>query len=125
MTTAATEPQANRLHLSAPAAQQRSERLGLWERFARNRLALFSFGAILLLILVSVFGPTFYRVDPNYQDYSAINAWPMRGHPLGADSLGRDTLARILKGLRVSLLVALYVETLNIGVGASLGLLAG
>jgi peptide/nickel transport system permease protein len=39
--------------------------------------------------------------------------------------LGRDTLARLLYGLRISLLVAFYVETINILVGGSMGLLAG
>ncbi|MCB0096300.1 MAG: ABC transporter permease, partial [Caldilineaceae bacterium] len=96
-----------------------------WMRFARNRLALGSLIVILLLCLLAITGPRFYPVDPNYQDYAAINAWPSAAHPLGADSLGRDTLARITKGLRVSLLVAFYVELLNIGVGATLGLLAG
>ena len=96
-----------------------------WERFAQNRLALTSFVIIVLLCLLAIGGPRFYQTDPNYQDYNAINAWPSATHPLGADSLGRDTLARIIKGLRVSLLVAFYVELLNIGVGATLGLLAG
>jgi peptide/nickel transport system permease protein len=80
---------------------------------------------VLILILLAAVGPRFYQVDPNYQNYSTINGWPAAEFPLGTDSLGRDTLARILKGMRVSLLVAFYVEVLNIGVGASLGLLAG
>ena len=124
MTTATTKAPADALNLATPTPQ-RSERRGLWQRFAQNRLALFSLIAIFLLVLLSLLGPLFYRVNPNFQDYGAINSWPTPAHPLGADSLGRDTLARILKGLRVSLLVALYVETLNIGVGASLGLIAG
>ena len=99
--------------------------LTFWLRFAQNRLALASLVLIVVLILLAAIGPRFYPTDPNYQDYDAINAWPAAGHPLGADSLGRDTLARIIKGLRVSLLVAFYVELLNIGLGATLGLLAG
>jgi ABC-type dipeptide/oligopeptide/nickel transport system permease subunit len=99
--------------------------LNFWQQFAQNRLALFSFWLILLLIVLSMLGPAIYHVDPNRQDYDAINAWPSAAHPLGADSLGRDTLARILLGLRVSLLVAFYVETINIFLGAGFGLLAG
>ncbi len=124
MTTATTQAQSTGLDLTK-STPQRAERRGLWHRFAQNRLALFSLVAIFLLVLLSLLGPLFYRVNPNYQDYGAINSWPTAVHPLGADSLGRDTLARILKGLLVSLLVALYVEALNIGVGASLGLIAG
>ncbi|MEZ4617519.1 MAG: ABC transporter permease [Caldilineaceae bacterium] len=96
-----------------------------WARFARNRLAFGSLMVIVLLSLLAIGGPYLYQADPIYQDYAAINAWPNAVHPLGADSLGRDTLARIIKGLRVSLLVAFYVELLNIGVGGTLGLLAG
>ena len=77
------------------------------------------------MIAAAVLGPILYPVDPNYQNYTAINAWPSAAHPLGTDSLGRDTLARILAGLRVSLIVVFYVELLNIGVGATLGLIAG
>lgn len=125
MTNATNEVKSTGLNLTASATAPHSERRGLWQRFTRNRLALVSLGIILLLVLLSLLGPLLYQVDPNYQDYGAINSWPTRAHPFGADSLGRDTLARLLKGLRVSLLVALYVETLNIGVGASLGLIAG
>ncbi len=44
---------------------------------------------------------------------------------LGTDRLGHDTLARLLAALRVSLLVAAVVETINIAVGGGLGLVAG
>lgn len=103
----------------------RPGRRGFWARFARNRLALLSLIAGMSLILLAVAGPLVYRVDPNHQNYDAINAWPSAAHPLGADSLGRDTTARLMAGLRVSLTVAFYVEVLTIAVGATLGLLAG
>ena len=88
----------------------------------RNRLALVSLFLAAGLLVAALLG-LLYAVDPNYQN-SAINAWPSAAHPLGTDSLGRDTL-RILAGLRVSLIVVFYVELLNIGVGATLGLIAG
>ena len=94
-------------------------------RFAANRLALFSLAVIVLLLLLAAVGPDLWPLSATDQDYDAINAWPTPAHPLGADNLGRDTLARLLRGLRVSLLVAVYVETLNIVLGATLGLLAG
>ena len=104
---------------------RRPASLSLWARFARNRLALASFFFIVVLAMFAAVGPLIYPVDGNRQDYAAINAWPSAAHPLGADSLGRDTLARILRGVRVSLLVAIYVELLTIVLGAGLGLLAG
>jgi oligopeptide transport system permease protein len=116
------------LSAAAPAAEQVGPppaRRGWWGRFARNRLALVSLCLAVVVIAAATLGPTLYGVDPNYQNYTAINAWPSAVHPLGTDSLGRDTLARILAGLRVSLIVVFYVELLNIGVGATLGLIAG
>lgn len=108
---------------AALSAGDRSRTLG--GRFAANRLALFSLALIALLVLLAALGPEVWTFSATDQDYDAINAWPAPAHPLGADNLGRDTLARLLLGLRVSLLVAVYVETLNIVLGAALGLLAG
>lgn len=107
------------------AVQPPSAGRNFWRQFTRNRLALLSFWFIFLLILLCTFGPVINPVDPNRQNYDAINAWPSAEHLLGTDSLGRDTLARLLWGLRVSLLVAFYVETINIVLGAGFGLLAG
>ena len=60
-----------------------------------------------------------------YQDYNAINEGPSALHWFGADYLGRDVLTRLLTAIRVSLTVALVVEAINIGVGGTLGLIAG
>lgn len=80
---------------------------------------------LLALVLLAVVGPLVYRVDPVKQDVENLRAFPSAQHPLGTDDLGRDTLARLMIGLRVSLLVAVAVEAFNIIVGAGLGLLAG
>lgn len=94
-------------------------------RFASNRLALVSMIGLLLLIALAVFGPQIYPQSAIKLDYAAINAVPSANHWFGTDNLGRDTLARLMLGLRVSLIVAAYVEALNILLGVSLGLLAG
>jgi peptide/nickel transport system permease protein len=96
-----------------------------WLRFASNRLALVSMIGLLLLVTVAVFGPQVYPQSAVKLDYAAINALPNPDHWFGTDNLGRDTLARLMLGLRVSLIVAVYVEALNILLGVSLGLLAG
>ncbi|MCC6803195.1 MAG: ABC transporter permease [Anaerolineae bacterium] len=95
------------------------------QRFAVNRLAVVSLVGLITLVLVALFGPGLHVYSANTPDYSAINALPSAAHWFGTDNLGRDTLARLMMGLRVSLLVAFYVEALNILLGATLGLLAG
>jgi oligopeptide transport system permease protein len=118
--------QVDQVDMTIPTPGEREPaRRSLLRRFVRNRLALASLLFILAFVFLSLLGPVIYGVDPNRQHYDAINAWPSPAHLLGTDSLGRDTLARILLGLRVSLLVAFYVETINILLGGGLGLLAG
>ncbi|MFL5734374.1 MAG: ABC transporter permease [Chloroflexia bacterium] len=100
-----------------------------------DTLAAASLIFIVLMIVLAVIGPPIYQrlAPPNleeyhtyyFQDYENINSWPSTLHWLGTDSLGRDTLARLMAGLRVSLLVAAFVQVVNVGLGASLGLLAG
>lgn len=50
---------------------------------------------------------------------------PSLAHPFGTDQLGRDLLSRVIFGARVSLAIALGATTIGVGVGGSLGLLAG
>lgn len=107
----------------------------VWTRLRRDPIAFASLIFIIAVIVAASIGPPIYEqlTLPNlheyhtytYQDYESINSWPSSLHWLGADAVGRDTLARLLMGLRVSLLVAAFVEIINIGLGASLGLLAG
>ncbi|MEO8393789.1 MAG: ABC transporter permease [Chloroflexota bacterium] len=97
----------------------------LIERFVTNRLAVVSLIGLIALVLIATVGPIVYIQNAVSQDYRAINALPNAIHVFGTDNVGRDTLARLMAGLRVSLVVALYVETLNVVLGASLGLLAG
>lgn len=102
-----------------------SPRQLFWQRFSTNKLAVLSLVVLILLVLVAIFGPYLIDTDPNKLDYAAINSGPTPAHPLGTDNLGRDTLARVVAGLRVSLLVAAYAEMLDLVLGVPLGLAAG
>ena len=104
-------------------------------RLARDRMALVSLGFVAVVAILAVVGPPVWTAlapagnaalhSYDIGDFNAIRAWPSGVHPLGTDEQGRDTLARLLMGLRVSLLVAAFVETINIVLGATLGLMAG
>ncbi len=89
-------------------------------------------GAILgLIVLVTIGYPAVYGVDPIEPDLVARfapPAWQAGGtaaHPLGTDNLGRDVLARLLAGSRVSLSIAALAVLVAAGTGAFLGLAAG
>lgn len=96
-----------------------------WRRFRKDGLAVICLAFLILLVLVAIFGPMLINQQPNKIDYAAINAKPSAVHWFGTDVLGRDTLARLVYGLRVSLAVALYVEILVLIVGVPLGIAAG
>lgn len=98
---------------------------GFMRRLLHNRVTALSLGLFSAIVLLAVFGPLIYTQSAIRPDFASINAFPSAAHLLGTDNLGRDTLARLILGLRVSLIVAFYVEALNVLLGASLGLLAG
>jgi peptide/nickel transport system permease protein len=84
-------------------------------------------GAIVVVIaaLAAILGPTLTPVDPAAQDLPLRLAGPSAAHPFGLDELGRDILARVLTGARISFLVGLTVVTISASVGTLLGALAG
>ncbi|MBC7950843.1 MAG: ABC transporter permease [Rhodospirillaceae bacterium] len=93
-------------------------------RLKNDRAALFGIVVLLLLTLGAALAP-FLAPDPEVLDLSAIYAAPSMDHWLGADELGRDVLARLLNGARVSLAVAAATALLAALIGTLLGLLAG
>lgn len=96
-----------------------------WRRFKRHRLAFWSLWLLSLLVLVVLFGPLVYKVGINDIDFKARLASPGSGHWLGTDDLGRDLLARMLYGGRVSLAVGLAAMLMAITVGVVIGAVAG
>lgn len=95
-----------------------------WARYRRSRLATFALvyvGLITVAALVAPLLPLF----PNDVDVAVRLRPPMPGHPLGTDELGRDILARMLHGARVSLAVGFTATAIAVIVGSFLGALAG
>ncbi|MEP7346861.1 MAG: ABC transporter permease [Gemmatimonadaceae bacterium] len=88
----------------------------------RSRWALFVLAVLLAAIII---GPAIRDVDPTTLDFANTAAKPSLAHPLGTDESGRDTLARLLSGGRVSLSVGLAAVFCSLFAGISLGALAG
>ncbi len=81
-------------------------------------------GIVACVILLAVFGPLLYSQDPNHMDFGNSLSGPSPQHPLGTDGNGRDLLARLLHGGRLSLVGPLAAITIATVVGIGLGLLA-
>ena len=77
------------------------------------------------IVLMTFFAPWLAPYDPLEVNMELRLLDPCRAHPLGTDDVGRDLLARLLCGGRVSLLIGLCSAALSALVGIPLGLLAG
>lgn len=110
-------------------ASRRSRSPGVWheawERFSRNRRAMLGLWLLMVLALSTLLAPVLTPHDPETVDVAAAELPPGPGHPLGTDELGRDVLARLLYGGRVSLTVGLAAVALYVMIGVALGAAAG
>jgi len=81
-------------------------------------------GWIALNVFVAIFANVLPFQNPLNEDFTALNAAPSLHHLFGADDLGRDILARVAYGSRVSISVGIGAMIIGFGVGAPLGMLA-
>jgi len=80
---------------------------------------------VIVAALAALVGPSLTPFDPATQELAQRLAGPSRVHPFGLDELGRDILARVLAGARISFLVGLTVVSVSALVGTLLGAIAG
>ncbi|MDE0517251.1 MAG: ABC transporter permease [Acidimicrobiaceae bacterium] len=97
----------------------------VWRRFRRHRLAVASLAVFTLIALCAVLADWVAPYGATEQNLDRILAPPGRDFLLGTDTLGRDTLSRILYGGRISLLVGVSVALISGVVGTAVGLVAG
>jgi oligopeptide transport system permease protein len=102
----------------------------LWDdarrRLFRNRAAVASMIVLGLLVLAAIVGP--FLTPFAYDEINKNDVWlaPLSGgHLLGADSLGRDLLARLFTGLRVSLSIGAVATAVSLFIGVAWGATAG
>ena len=80
---------------------------------------------VFIAVLAAAIGPALSPYDPAAQELARRLEGPSLEHPFGLDELGRDILARILSGARISLLVGVAVVSVSSIVGMLLGSMAG
>ncbi|MFT8246652.1 ABC transporter permease [Roseomonas sp. BN140053] len=96
-----------------------------WWRLLREPRSLLGLVLVAAVLLAGLLGPGASGYDPAAPDFLATLAPPSATHLLGTDDLGRDVLARILEGARVSLLVGLSSVAAALLLGTPIGLVAG
>lgn len=131
MASTATAPKPRALTLGDVdrhgARKYRSLWNNAWRQFRKHHLAvagLIMFGLILLCTMV---GTVIYPKDKEYIDFMASSLRPFQtwDHPLGTDTLGRDILARVFWGGRVSIAVGLVTAFFAIALGTIIGAVSG
>ncbi len=135
------EPLLARPPLTSPDAEAEGALLGaatpralFWRRLRSDRLAVASLVFVALLVVVALAAPLICELvgvpGPSVQNPNATDAFgsplgPSAAHPFGVDQLGRDVLARVLYGTRVSLEVGLLGTAIATAIGTVVGLIAG
>jgi oligopeptide transport system permease protein len=111
-----------------------------WRRLRKNRLAVFGMVVVGVISIASLLGPPLIRYLTGYtydyipSDVTLIKSFPpftapdgsfSWTHPMGTDIAGRDILARVLLGGRISLMVGIISTIVSLIIGISFGATAG
>ncbi|WP_102110069.1 ABC transporter permease [Oceaniglobus roseus] len=103
----------------------RNQWLDVWDQFRTHKGALAGAAFFIFIVLAVSIGPWLWTVDPTFIDIRARNQGPSLTHPFGTDQLGRDLLARMIKGGQTSVSVGLMAMALSVFLGTAVGVLAG
>ncbi len=107
-------------------ARRRGGLLGAVRILARNKLTLAGTVVACSFFAIGLVGPEIVSHDYETQDLMATYVRPFSdGHLLGTDQLGRDMLARLVTGIRISLLVGFGITLISLIVGTMFGTVAG
>lgn len=96
-----------------------------WEKFKRNKLAIFGSAIIIVMTLGAIFAPLLTPHDPNEVNLMFKEQPPSSEHILGTDKLGRDVFSRLLYGGRVSIMIGLVSAIGGAVIGTVIGCFSG
>ena len=106
---------------------KKSQGLEMWRRFLKNKTAVVGLVIFLIIVGVAVCAPLIADYETAAIKYDVPNRLqpPSREHLLGTDELGRDLLARIVHGARISLIIGISSIGISLLIGGTLGAVAG
>lgn len=124
-----------------PQKPPRSQWKDVWDQFRKHKGAVFGGGFLIFITLGVLFGPWLWDVDPKALDIRNKDWRPIYhalwdsdlieagkvgwAHPLGSDQLGRDILAQMISGGRVSMAVGWMAMGLALLIGTAIGVISG
>ncbi|HEX3465536.1 MAG TPA: oligopeptide ABC transporter permease [Candidatus Elarobacter sp.] len=114
---------------AVPVEEMAPSKNTVWRRFRRHKPALIGGVVLIIMGLIALLAPWLTPADPNFIDQVHWQGYPLApgvaAHILGTDENGRDLLARLMFGARISLTVALFAVFMEITIGTVLGAIAG
>ena len=111
-----------------------------WRRLKKNKLAVFGLAVVVLLTIAAIAGPPIIKATTGFtydyipRDVNLLKSFPpFKGatggfswtHPMGTDNSGRDLLARVLLGGRISLMVGVISTLVSLIIGVTYGAVSG
>ncbi len=113
------------ISIAAKRSAPRNQWWDVWDQFKTHKGALVGLAVFFSILALIIIGPWIWTQDPGFVNLRARNQGFSAAHPLGTDQLGRDMLARIMAGGKVSISVGLTAMLLSITLGTLIGVLAG
>jgi len=107
------------------AGMKRARRSRFWTALRRNRLALVGLVIVAIGTIAAIGANALAPYDPVQISARARLVGPSMSHLMGTDNLGRDTLSRVLYGVRMSVVIAVLSITVAGAVGVVVGLVSG
>lgn len=107
--------------------KKKSQAAAIWRRLKKNKMAVVGLVILAVIILLAIFADLLFDYETLVVKQSAALKLkpPSAEHWLGTDEVGRDILARIVHGARISLPVAFVTIAIATVVGGLLGAIAG
>ena len=97
----------------------------VFEMYIKNLSAVLAMIVLIIIVLTAIFGPSFYPTDPFDMVWMPFSPPGKEGFLLGTDYLGRDLLAGIIHGARVSIIVGISAAFMTVVIGITIGAFAG
>lgn len=123
--------------MTAPVEVPRNQWFDVWDQFRSHKGAMTGLLFLTFITLFCAIGPWLWDVDPGKLDirnkdlrpiYTALydsDAKTSWANPMGTDNLGRDLMANLMSGGRISLAVGWTAMVLAVLIGTAIGVFAG
>ena len=109
------------------APKKRSQFEEVWRRLKKNKMAMLGLAIVVFLVLLAVFADFLFDYEEIVikQNTAIRLQGPSAEHWFGTDEFGRDILARLVHGGRISLVVGVVAVSIALVLGGTLGAISG